>query len=172
MNRTLNTSMAQKSAGDNYFPAIKTILLACLVAGTMDALAAIIMYGPVFGKLSVMRLFQGIARGAFGRKAFEGGSEMAVYGVIIHYTIAFIFSTIYFFAFAWLPFLRINRIVSAILYGLFVWIIMNLVVLPAVGIAFRFNATANAIGIIILMICIGIPVSFIVSRYYKLRVES
>ena len=97
MNRTLNTSIAQKPGSYNYFPAIKTILLACLVAGTMDALAAIIMYGPVFGKLSVTRLFQGIASGAFGKKAFEGGAEMAVYGVIIHYTIAFIFSVIYFF---------------------------------------------------------------------------
>src|ERR1051326_1618917 len=115
--------------------ALKTILLAGLVAGTLDMLAAITIYSLVMNKITILRLLQGIARGAFGDSAFEEGSSMAIAGLGFHFIIAFAFAIFYFLVFPYIPFLKKQRIISGLLYGIFVWCVMNLAVLPLLHIA-------------------------------------
>ena len=53
------------------------------------------------------------------------------------------------------------------LYGLFVWIVMNLLVVPLTRIPpFSITFAKAAENIIILMLAIGLPLALIVHNYY------
>lgn len=150
--------------------ALKTILLAWLTAGTLDLLGAITVYSLIMQRVTTVRLLQGIARGALGNTAYEGGVATALAGVAFHFIIAFCFTVFYFFIFPYIPFLKKQRIISGLLYGIFVWCVMNLAVLPLLhitNIPTKWDSIAR--GAVILMLCIGLPISLIVSRYYMLK---
>ncbi|HEY2722634.1 MAG TPA: hypothetical protein VGI82_12960 [Chitinophagaceae bacterium] len=149
----------------------KAILLAGFTAGCLDILAAIVIYVYIMNVVpSPARLLQGIAKGAFGLSAFQGGNSMALAGLCFHFIIAFSFTIFYFLIFPSVPFLRKQRIIGGLLYGIFVWCVMNLLVLPALHISsIPTNWKGIARGAAILMVCVGLPVSLIISRYYASR---
>jgi hypothetical protein len=152
--------------------AFKTILLAWLTAGCLDLLAAITVYSLIMQRVTTTRLLQGIARGALGNSAYEGGISTALAGVGFHFIIAFCFTIFYFFIFPNISFLKKQRIISGLLYGIFVWCVMNLAVLPLLNIAnIPTKWDSITTGAVILMFCIGLPISLIVSRYYLLKDE-
>jgi uncharacterized membrane protein YagU involved in acid resistance len=118
-------------------------------------------------KATPAQILQGIASGIFGKDAFSGGTGMALMGLLFHFIIAYCFAIGYFIAFPYLPFLRKQKIVSGFLYGIFVWLIMNIIVLPLSNVnqaPFKWDAFFRAV--IILMLCIGLPISLITHRYY------
>jgi hypothetical protein len=142
------------------------ILTTGLVAGVLDGLAAIINY-TIQGGRTPQRIFKFIASGVFGPSAISGGTAMVVAGVCFHLAIAMIWTAIFFMAARRLAVLYRNVTVSAVGYGLFVWCGMNLVVLPLSRVPQgKFNLTQAAIGAVILMICIGLPVSFGARRHF------
>jgi hypothetical protein len=146
----------------------KTILRAGLVAGTCDLSAAIIVYAFILQRMSTLQLLQSIASGIFGKDAYAGGTEMAILGVIFHYIIAMIFAVAYFLIFPKIPFLRQQKVISGLLYGVIVWFMMNLIVLPmshATSKPFEFSINTFR-GMAILMVCIGLPISLIVHKFY------
>jgi hypothetical protein len=117
-----------------------------------------------------IKLLQGIGRAVFGSNAFDSESSLALSGVAVHFFIAFSFAIFYFFIFPYIPFLRTQRILSGILYGTFAWCVMNLAVLPLFHVAnFPHKWDSMVRGAVILMFCIGLPISLIVSRYYILK---
>ena len=153
--------------------ALRAILLAWLTAGCLDLLAAITVYSLIMKRVTTTRLLQGIARGALGDSAYEGGISTALAGVGFHFIIAFCFTIFYFFIFPYIPLLKKQRIISGLLYGIFVWCVMNLAVLPLLNIAnipTKWDSIAR--GAVILMFCIGLPVSLILSRYYLSKEET
>jgi hypothetical protein len=146
--------------------ALKAILWAVFVAGTLDALAAVV----VLGKMKAIPVFNYIASGFFGREAFAGGIEMAGYGVLFHYLITLAFTLVYFFIFPYLPILRKERIISGLAYGVFVWVIMNLIVLPLSNASLvPFTGQNVLVGMLLLMVLVGLPISLIIHRYYRLN---
>jgi len=160
MNTTITLTQRKPSA-------IKTVLVAWLTAGCLDLLGAIIVYSLIMQRVTATRLLQGIARGALGNSAYEGGAVTALAGIAFHFMIAFCFTIAYFFMFPYIPFLKKQRILSGLLYGIFVWCVMNLAVLPLLNIAnipTKWDSITR--GAVILMFCIGLPISLIVSRYY------
>ena len=147
--------------------ALKTVLLAGSVAGTLDMLAAITVYALIMDRVTAIRLLQGIAAGAFGKSAFEGGTAMALAGLGFHFIIAFCFAIFYFLIFPYIPFLKKHRVLSGLLYGIFVWCVMNLAVLPLLQIASFPSKWSSIIrGAVILMLFVGLPISLIVSKHY------
>jgi hypothetical protein len=144
---------------------LKTILLAGFTAGTLDITAAIVL----LGNMKAVPILKYIASGVFGKDAFAGGTEMALLGLLFHYMIAFSFAIAYFLIFPYLPpLLKKHKILSGLLYGIVVWIVMNLVVVPMTQVP-RGPITLESalLNMAILMVCIGLPISFIVHRYYS-----
>jgi hypothetical protein len=143
---------------------IKYILLTGLLAGTLDATTAMAVYnsGPD-------AMFRYIASGAFGREAaFTGGSVMVVWGVLFHYFIALTWTTLYFLIYPFVQRLASYKYLAAIVYGIFVWVIMNRVVLPLTKIPQGdFYWDRALVGATILVFMIGLPVSFFAHRYYS-----
>lgn len=146
--------------------AANTILFAGFVAGTMDITAAIIHF-YIRTQKGPTRLLQFVASGVFGQDAFAGGTTMAMLGLFFHFIVAFIFTIIFFIIYPKIKLLSKNWVVAGIVYGAIVWVIMNRIVLPLSNTPKGpFNLTQAAIGMGILMVCIGLPISFFVSRYY------
>ncbi|SHM01639.1 DUF1440 domain-containing protein [Flavobacterium chilense] len=146
----------------------KTILRSGLVAGTFDVTAAIVVYAVILQKTTGIKILQSIASAIFKKDAYDGGLPMAFCGLVFHYLIALSFAWFYFIIYPYLPFLKKNAIISGFLYGIFVWVIMNLIVLP---IAFPVLPEKHLdfplfLSMLILMFCIGLPIAFITRNYY------
>jgi hypothetical protein len=141
----------------------KTIILTGIVAGTLDAIGAVVVY-----KANPAGIFQFIASGAFGAgKAFSSGPVMIFWGVLFHYIIAYSWTILFFFMYPVFSFMRKNRYVTGLLYGIFIWIIMNQVVIPLSEISQRpFNIKGAITGAAILMVAVSLPISILVHRYY------
>jgi hypothetical protein len=145
-----------------------SIIKAGLIAGTLDISAAIITHYIRFGK-GPEGIFRYIARGAFGEAAKTGGAEYIIAGILFHYLIAFGFTILFFLAYP-----KIKRsisssiVITGLIYGIVVWCIMNLVVVPSSNIV---PATLTAASVtremLILMCCIGLPIAIFAKRHYS-----
>jgi len=156
-------SDTQKSKG---LPGI--IFTTGLLAGSLDIIAAFISAYFSFGS-SPVRVLQFIAGGAFGvLTAMTGGWMMAVYGLVFHFIIAFAWTILFFVVYPHLKILSKSRILTAIGYGLLIWVVMNLGVLPLTKIhQGHLEIKSVILGMLILAGAIGIPVSWMAHRFYS-----
>jgi uncharacterized membrane protein YagU involved in acid resistance len=144
--------------------AVSTVLVAGLIAGTLDITTALIVYGR-FG-IPGIRLLQGIAAGLMGKAALQGGLATAFLGLLCHFFIATSWAVLYFVASRRVIFLVKRAVVSGAVYGVIIYVIMNQVVIPLSAIGPRpFSLSAAIVAAIILVICVGIPIALIVRRF-------
>ena len=146
----------------------KYFVITALVAGTLDISAAVIdtyfRYGG--GPLDVFRF---IASGLFGRAAFSGAAIYAAAGLLFHYIIAGTWALLFFIIFPKLKIPSKYRIISGLSYGIIIWLIMNLVVLPLSNIPpHHLHASTIIAGMLYLMFCIGLTVSLLYHKLYRL----
>lgn len=165
----IDITMEQKLtslATPSYEGAFKTLALIGFIAGTLDAMGPILVNG-----VSPSGMFKYIASGAFGaEKAFSGGGKMIAWGIFFHYFIAFSWTTFYFFLYPAVGFLQKNKFLSGVLYGIFVWVMMNRIVVPLSKIPQRpFELKGALIGVSILIVAIGLPIAILTQRYYSKR---
>ncbi len=125
------------------------------VAGTLDLTSAFITFG-----WSTPRA---IAGGLLGRQVFTNHSiPVWILGVLLHYLIAFSAAAIYCFASRRLPFLREHWLVCGMFFGIAVFLVMNLVVLPlsALHSSGPYQWRGLTEGVVIHMLIIGLPIAF------------
>jgi len=140
-----------------------------LIAGTLDILAACLSAYIQRG-MTPDKLLQFVASGLFGADAFNGGAIMAVAGLIMHFMIAISWTLLFYLLYPRLSILRKNKILAGVIYGAFVWVMMNRVILPFTNIPKSpFNLVSAVIGMIILMLMIGMPNAFRAPKYYEGR---
>ncbi|HEY6333609.1 MAG TPA: hypothetical protein VI756_30100 [Blastocatellia bacterium] len=140
---------------------LRTVLLAGSVSGTLDLTAAFVKAG--IAGIAPARVLRFIASGMVGVRSFNGGAATAALGVAAHFCIAFSASTVFYLASRRFDFLTDRPLVSGALYAIGVYLFMNLVVVPLSATPPRPLSTADIIiGILILIVCIGIPNSLIV----------
>jgi len=158
--QTSGKSQKQESLAPVY---LKT----ALIAGTLDILAALVHAYLSSGTTPAI-VFKYIASGLFGPSAFAGGGGMIVAGLIIHYCIAFSWTLIFFLLYPKLSFLSGNIAVSAFIIGISIWLAMRFLVLPLTAVPKSpFNPVQAVIGALILVVMIGLPVSYFAKRYYS-----
>jgi hypothetical protein len=144
------------------------IIRAGLIVGTLDITSAFIYYMIKSGKSDFWVVLKFVASGAFGKSASIGGGLMIALGLVFHYIIAFSFTILFFLLYPKLAILSKNRIIAGIVYGLFIWAFMNLVVVPLSNVVHRlFNPVNMLINMAILVVLIGIPLSFMANAYYR-----
>jgi len=144
------------------------ILVTGLVAGILDGAAAVALYMYRGGRAPA-RIFNFIASGVFGPAAMTGGTPMVMAGVGFHLVIAIGWTTLFFLAARRFEVLRRHFIGAAVGHGVFVWIMMNKVVLPLSRVQMGPGGTWNSIIVnaLILVVCIGFPVSIGARRYFS-----
>lgn len=135
-----------------------------LTAGSLDCLAALLLFVSLT-KQNPSLLLRYIASAALGQRAFSGGSGMVLLGLCFHYLIALCWTVLYFVVFRQL--LPCSAVITnAVVYGLFVWVIMNLVVLPLSKAAPRpFSPLMALVNIFILIVAIGLPCAYAARLY-------
>jgi hypothetical protein len=143
---------------------ILNILLTTLLAGTLDLIAAIISSGA-----KPLIICQYIASAVFGREAaFAGGYTMGLTGLLFHYLIAFGWTVLFFLAYPRISLLSKNIYLTGLFYGVFVWCMMNLVVVPMSRIVQApFDLQKALIGMLIIMFMIGLSIALMAHRYYN-----
>ena len=101
-----------------------------VTVGVLDGLDAIVFFGVRSG-VGPLRIFQGIAGGLLGREAaVAGGWPTALLGMVLHFTIATTIVTAFYLASRRYPWLTRRPFVWGPLYGVAVYLTMNVVVLP------------------------------------------
>ena len=142
---------------------VRGIAVTGLIVGTMDITSAIII--TLLRGGTVIRLMQFIASGLLGKQAFEGGLPIAALGLALHFLIAFGLVTVFYFASGRLAFLRQHPVSSGIIYGLIIFAVMNLIVLPLSAAVPRHSLSGDLIQIGIHMFVIGLPASLLLHRF-------
>jgi hypothetical protein len=139
--------------------ALFPILVGGLTAGTLDITAAFISYGP-----GVPRV---IAGGLLGPEAVQGGLATFALGLVLHFFIALSAAAVYYAASRKLEFLKEHALVCGLFYGIAVFLVMNLVVVPLSALHGRgpFRLAGLIQGLLIHMFCVGLPISFSIRRY-------
>lgn len=105
-----------------------TILLAGLAGASVDGLYASLS-GLVRG-VPVMRVWQSVAGGWLGPAAKEGGMATAALGLATHVGVAMLMAAFYLLVFTRLDLVRRHRWPAALAYGLGLYTVMYLGVLP------------------------------------------
>jgi hypothetical protein len=143
----------------------KAFIYAGLLAGALDLTAACVTNY----RISPVRIFQSIASGIYGRAAYEGGASTAVLGIFLHFVIAFGAAAAFFLASRKIKFLTERPFVSGALYGIAVYWFMQLVVLPLSNFPGKNNFAPGAVitGLIVHILCVGLPIALVVARYSK-----
>jgi hypothetical protein len=137
------------------------VLIGGFVAGSLDLTSAFMTFGWAVPRA--------IAAGLLGRSAFQGGTPTWILGVFLHYLIAYSAAAIYCLASFRLVFLKKHFIVCGMFYGIAVFLVMNLIVLPLSGLhaAGPYQLRGLIQGILVHMILIGLPISASLWKFTK-----
>ena len=150
----------------NTMKLVKVIGAVSLLAGTLDILAAVIQTLVLGG--SPVKMLQYIASGVFGAESFSGGSSFAAMGLAFHYVIALIWTSIFFLLYPKIKILAKTWVLSGLFWGLLIWGIMNLVVLPLSNVPQSpWNTPRAIIALLILIVAMGLPISYLAHRFYR-----
>jgi hypothetical protein len=139
-----------------------SIVYTALIAGCLDGIAAVVF----LGNMNFSAVWKFVASGWFGVKAFSGdGSKMVFYGLLFHFGIALFWTILYYLFLRNISFFKTNKIMGGLLYGVVIWSIMNLIVLPFTNIPQGPPTTAGiAKGLIIIMLCVGLPIALLLQK--------
>jgi hypothetical protein len=147
-----------------------TILITALIAAVLDLAGAVINYMISSGGKFPKKILEYIAGGVYGGSALDGSLRMNIMGGFLHYTIALIWTIVFFIFYPKIKFFHRSIWVNAVVYGLIIWSVMNLIVLPfsawkAPIVPFKLETAVRAA--IILMICVALPIAMSARRYYQ-----
>ncbi len=108
--------------------AVQAVAAGGFALGTVDALFAMVFWVPQGG--SVGGIFRSISAGLLGKAARDGGAAVALLGAGLHSLIATAMVLAYTLASRRVPWLLSRPFGHGAIYGVFLYLVMNLVVLP------------------------------------------
>jgi len=146
----------------------KPILVATLVAGTLDILSAFVFAG--MAGATPMGVLRYVASGPFGEGVTATPGWAAV-GLLVHFAIMACMAAAYMLIAPRIPVLLRNPIVAGLLYGLLLWGIMYWIVKPlrwpAAPLPHQLWPIANQL--FSHCILVGLPIALIARRYLYRR---
>ena len=108
--------------------AFQTIIIGGLIVVVLDGSAALISAG--MNGVTPARVFQYIASGLLGPASYTGGWMTVLLGVVCHFFIALVATTVYCLASFKIPVLARQAVVCGMIYGVAVYFFMSRVVTP------------------------------------------
>ncbi|HET7024950.1 MAG TPA: hypothetical protein VFI39_07100 [Gemmatimonadales bacterium] len=114
----------------------RRILIAGATVGLLDALFVVVTYVWIRDVTTTRRIFQGIAAGILGKSTFDGGAGTEILGVILHFTIAYTWTLVYFIiSRRWTSIRRLvqsrrGAAIAGPVWGIVMWLGMDLIVVP------------------------------------------
>ena len=145
---------------------VRAILLGGLIVGCLDITDAIVFFG-ITRNLRPSRVFQSVASGLLGRASFSGGMKTVLLGAFLHFFIATCVAMTYVLVSKKFAVLRKNWVLCGLLYGVLVYCVMYMLVLPLSHVG---TVTHTPIGLVnaigIHMLGIGLPSAWVAQKEF------
>jgi len=138
----------------------RPILIGGATAGTLDEISAIVSSGWGVPRVD--------AAGLLGPQVIHGDSIWVwIFGLLLHYFIAFMAATIYCVASRSLDFLYDHFVVCGLFYGIAVFLTMYFIVMPLCAFHYKgpYTLTTLVQAILIHMFLVGLPISFSLYKF-------
>jgi hypothetical protein len=149
--------------------ALKFILATGLLVGSLDILTAFVDF-YIARRDNPLIVLQYIASGVFRKTAFTDGAIMYFWGLLFHFIIAYSFTLLFYLLYPKMKLYKYNPIPVAIVYGLFIYAVMNFVVQPLVfGEPWHFNGFKSIKAALILIVMIGLPLAFLCKKHFSTK---
>src|SRR5208282_1089777 len=144
--------------------ALQAIVWGGAACAILDGLATSLQFGRK--GIRPLRVWQGVASGLLGEPAFREGWLSGGFGVLLHGAIAFTVAAVFVEACGWTPFLLRAYWVSGPVYGVLVFLVMNLFVLPLSARPNRPRSSPDVIlQVIIHALFVGLPIAMAANRF-------
>ncbi|MEP6620525.1 MAG: hypothetical protein ABJE47_14460 [bacterium] len=117
--------------------ALSRYMLAGAATGVSDAIFATVFNAVRTGSLDLLRVWQGVASVLIGKSALTGGASSALLGLAMHFCVAYFWTAVFLVLIRqshWLRGIidsRLGALKVASVLGPVIWLIMDLVVIPA-----------------------------------------
>ncbi len=151
----------------------RAVLWGGLICGTLDLTAACIDVGVNYGQSPVW-LLQNVAGALLGPDSYQCGWPSAGLGLLMHFSVAFTVTAIFYRLSRRFPLLRRWAVPSGLVYGAGVFLVMYRLVIP-LTIALKSLYLTQPFThnwpqlrwsqLFVHFICIGLPIALIVRRY-------
>jgi hypothetical protein len=153
-----------KSGAVNRHRARVAILAGGSIAGACDITYAIVF--SAFRGVAPARILQSVASGLLGAAAYTGGARTAALGLFLHFFIACSWAAIFYAASRRVSALMRHAVISGLLFGVLVYAVMNLLVLPlsAYPRKLTFPPVVLITGLLVHMLLVGLPIALMVRR--------
>jgi uncharacterized membrane protein YagU involved in acid resistance len=147
--------------GDSPWP---PLLAGGVLAGTLDIVYACVFWA-VRADIPPTRILQSVAAGLLGEASFQGGASTAALGLFLHFIIACTMTLAYYVAARRWPVLARLPVPLGVAYGLLLYVVMNLVVVPlsAASPGSR-DPTWIALTVAVHAFLVGLPIAWFASR--------
>lgn len=149
---------------------MKTIyffIKAWLLVGVLDIIAAMLSFYLSTGK-SPKIVLKFIASAVQGTDAYTGGIASTLLGIALHFLIAFLFTLFFLLVYKPMALYRYNVYLAGVVYGIFIWFVMNKLVLPMTSVKqqpFKWEEAGRAMLILITMV--GLPLAFMLKKKHQ-----
>lgn len=140
----------------------RKIVMATLVAGTLDILSACV-YTLIAGRAPIGML-KGLASAVLGNDAVKGGIGVALVGLLLHFAIMAVMAAFFVIAADRMPMLKARWLFFGIAYGVGLWAVMNLIVLPLRFGWHPFTPLGLAEQFFSHIVLVGIPIAWFARR--------
>src|SRR4249919_2254370 len=136
---------------------LKAIVSGGAACGILDGVAASVQFA--LRGIEPLRVWQGVASGLMGERAFGMGWFSGAFGLVLHFLIAVIVTTVFVGACPQFPALQQFYWISGPLYGVIVFLVMNLIVVPLSARPKRLAPVmVVAVQIVIHVLFVGLPI--------------
>jgi hypothetical protein len=139
-----------------------------LVAGLSAAVIEMVFVLPIRYWLGATpaAVFQSIASGALGRRAFEAGTYSVLLGIGAHTLISLVSAALFTIAALRWNWLRRHAVLSGSAYGILAFLVMSFIVLPlsAIGLSLPRSPALFATSLSIHMFAFGVPIAVVSAR--------
>lgn len=144
--------------------ALRAIVWGGVACALLDGLAVSVQFG--LKGIKPLHVWQGVASGLLGERAFRKGWVGGGFGLLLHFVIAFSAATVFVEACLQLPFLARAYWISGPLYGVIVFLLMNVVVVPLSARPKR-PASPQVIFVQLIMhiLSVGLPIAMAANRF-------
>lgn len=138
-----------------------------LLVGVLDITAAMLSFYLSTGK-SPEIVLKFIASAVQGTDAYIGGMASILLGIALHFLVAFLFTLFFFLLYKPMTLHRYTIYLTGVVYGIFIWFVMNKLVLPMTSAkqqSFKWVEAGRAMLILITMV--GLPLAFMLKKKHK-----
>jgi uncharacterized membrane protein YagU involved in acid resistance len=139
---------------------IRAVLVGGFVAGALDIAFAISF--AAYNGATPVRLLQTVASGLLGKDAFAGGVPAAALGLALHFGMSFLWAGSYLALASRVPSIARHAGVSGVAFGIVVFLVMRLVVLPLSAFPYpvTFKPLATVLDLLSHTLLFGLPIAW------------